>query len=183
MTHAQSRPYQHDGRLHGAIAGCPRASDGRWLLIRRSARVAAPGRICFPGGAVELNEAPAQSVVREVQEELGLAVRPLKQVWRFLVSERNLLLHGFLVEPIDGPIDGTRELSLSPDPAEVAQVLWLSREEIRADSDVMPNTERFVAALEAARPTGLGRDGADATRARSIGRVDAAPRRAEEEAL
>ena len=50
---------------HGVIVACYR-NDGRWLLIRRSAHVQAPGRVCFPGGWVEANESQEEAVVREM---------------------------------------------------------------------------------------------------------------------
>lgn len=51
--------------------------DGRILLVRRAR---APGRDLFslPGGVVEAGETLAQAVTREVLEETGLAVEPVK---------------------------------------------------------------------------------------------------------
>ena len=47
---------------------------GRVLLLRRSDS----GLWGLPGGAIDPSEAPAQALVREVREETGLRVRPLR---------------------------------------------------------------------------------------------------------
>jgi mutator protein MutT len=48
--------------------------EGRILLQRRKD----DGRWGLPGGAVDPGEAPAQALVREVHEEVGLRVRPVR---------------------------------------------------------------------------------------------------------
>jgi 8-oxo-dGTP diphosphatase len=51
--------------------------DGRILLVRRAR---APGRDLFslPGGVVEAGETLAEAVIREVHEETGLTVEPVR---------------------------------------------------------------------------------------------------------
>ena len=110
------RPIQPDGRLHGVVAAI-RREDGRWLCIRRSLHVAAPGKVCFPGGAVEVGEDLAAAIVREMREELGVLVKPLRQCWRWEASDRPLTLFGWTAELLDGV--------LRPEPTEVAEILWL----------------------------------------------------------
>ncbi|PQO29648.1 NUDIX domain-containing protein [Bremerella cremea] len=44
----------------------------QFLTIRRSEHVAAPGKICFPGGKIELGESEEDALIREIQEELGI---------------------------------------------------------------------------------------------------------------
>ena len=67
------RPIQPDGRLHGVIVAV-RREDGRLLMIRRAWHLRAGGKVCFPGGAVELGEPPELAAVREMHEELGIDV-------------------------------------------------------------------------------------------------------------
>ena len=55
------------------VAGVVR-QEGRILLQRRKD----DGRWGLPGGAIDPGEAPAQAVMREVYEEVGLRVRPVR---------------------------------------------------------------------------------------------------------
>lgn len=56
--------------------------DGRVLLIRRG-KDPLRGRWVVPGGTVELGETLEEALVREVQEETGVTVRPLEVVLVF----------------------------------------------------------------------------------------------------
>ncbi len=136
------RPLQPDGRVHGVILGLCRA-DGRWLMIRRSQFVAAPLQIAFPGGAVEPGESYEAAGIREAQEELGLEVRLLNHVWDFAYDDKPLTLRGYHAQ-ITGGI-------LTPDPKEVAEVLWMRPEEIRSHPEVLTNSDLFIAALQLAQ--------------------------------
>jgi len=132
------RPIQPDGRLHGVVVGC-RGHDGRWLMIRRSRSVAAPLRVCFPGGAVEVAEPLRGAAVRELREELAIDIEPITCVWRHEFDDQRLTLWGWLAE-MDGQ---TPRL----DPAEVEEVLWLTDHQIGEHPDVLPYTDLFHAAL------------------------------------
>jgi 8-oxo-dGTP diphosphatase len=137
-----NRPRQADGRVHGVIVGCPHSNspgDGRWLLIRRGEKVIAPGKVCFPGGAVEPDEDRQRAAAREMKEELGIDVTLTGSVWQHVFDDRPLTLWGYLATEVAG--------ELKPDPYEVAEVLWLSPDEVRTHPDAMPMTELFVAAL------------------------------------
>jgi (d)CTP diphosphatase len=134
-----ARPRQKDGRVHGVVVACRRA-DGKWLCIRRSATVSAPLKVCFPGGAVEAGESQEAAVVREMREEIGIGVKPGKCVWRWDSPTTALTLWGWTAA-----YDGT---VLKPDPAEVAELLWLTGEEVAEHPDAMPTNREFVAALQ-----------------------------------
>ncbi len=62
------------------VRGAVFDGDGRILLVREAAD---EGRWSLPGGWVDVNQTPAESVVREVWEESGYRVRPTKlaAVW------------------------------------------------------------------------------------------------------
>ncbi len=62
----------HDLLLLQAAAGVVQDGAGRVLLQLRSDN----GQWGLPGGAIDPAETPAQAVVREVEEETGLHVRP-----------------------------------------------------------------------------------------------------------
>ncbi|GAB4110171.1 MAG: 8-oxo-dGTP diphosphatase MutT [Phycisphaeraceae bacterium] len=131
--------------MHGVIVGC-RDDAGRWLLIRRSANVAAPLKVCFPGGAVEVGETPEQAAVREIREELGLHVADIERVWDHTFPEHPLRLFGFLARSYSG--------QLTPDRHEVSEILWLTADEAGSHPDAMPRTQDFVTALECAAASG-----------------------------
>jgi ADP-ribose pyrophosphatase YjhB (NUDIX family) len=62
------------------VRGAVFDSEGRLLLVREAAD---NNRWALPGGWAEVNQTPAQSVVREIFEESGYHARPLKlaAVW------------------------------------------------------------------------------------------------------
>jgi 8-oxo-dGTP pyrophosphatase MutT (NUDIX family) len=57
-----------------SVSGIVRDSSGALLLVRQRD----DGRWSTPGGTIELDETPADAVVREVWEETGLQVRPTR---------------------------------------------------------------------------------------------------------
>ena len=136
-----TRFYQADGHLHGVIVACQR-EDGRWLMIRRSAAVPAPLRICFPGGGLDAGENQEAAIVREMQEELGALVIPVRCVWHYRAPERRLTLWGWLAE--------LQSDDLVPNPDEVDEILWLTAEDAVRHPDVLPNTDAFFTALQRA---------------------------------
>jgi len=57
-----------------AVYGICRDAEGRLLLARASSAVSLQGRWFLPGGGVQHGEGPAESLVREFEEESGLTV-------------------------------------------------------------------------------------------------------------
>src|SRR5688572_13299857 len=137
---AVPRPIQPDGRVHG-VAVAVRRGDGKWLMVRRSRNVGSPLKVCFPGGTIEAGESQEEAVVREMREELGLAVRPVKQVWRHEFPDKPLTLWGWIAEVEDGC-----ELKIDAD--EIAEVLWLSGPQGASHADALPTNRHFIACLE-----------------------------------
>jgi len=136
---ASSRPIQSDGRVHG-VAVAVRRDDGKWLMVRRSKNVGSPLKVCFPGGTVEAGESQEEAVVREMLEELGLRVRPLKQVWRYEFPDKPLTLFGWIAELEDGS-----EMSVNED--EIAEVFWMDAKEGSSHPDGMVTNRSFIACL------------------------------------
>jgi 8-oxo-dGTP pyrophosphatase MutT (NUDIX family) len=132
---------QPDGRVHGVVFGCRRASDGRFLMVRRSEHVILPGKVCFPGGGVCVGESQAAACVREAREELGVSLTPIRAVWRHEFPDRPLTLFGWLADLDEEP-------PIRPDPLEIAVVLWLTRDEALAHPDGLPTNQLFIDALE-----------------------------------
>ncbi|MDR1854852.1 MAG: Nudix family hydrolase, partial [Azoarcus sp.] len=61
-------------KIVAVAAGVIENGDGRFLLGQRAANTFYPGYWEFPGGKVEANETPGAALVRELDEELGIAV-------------------------------------------------------------------------------------------------------------
>ncbi len=139
-------------RRRGAVAVVVR--DRRLLVIERSQRVEAPGAICFPGGGIEAGESQQQAIVRELQEELGVPVAPLRRLWAS-VTDWQVELSWWLTE-----LDEAHELR--PNPDEVAAVHWLTVEEIRAHPQSLSSNIEFLDAVDvptASLQTARGRIG------------------------
>jgi 8-oxo-dGTP diphosphatase len=130
---------RHDKR--GVVAVYRRA--GLFLAIRRGETVAAGGRICFPGGHIELGEEEHQAVVRECHEELAACVEPIGCVWRSVTAWGTPLAWWAvtLVETGD----------LVPHPVEVSEILWMSAEEMLEHPDVLEGNRPFLEAVLAGR--------------------------------
>jgi 8-oxo-dGTP diphosphatase len=130
---------QPDGRLHGVVIAV-RREDGRWLCIRRSSTVIAPLKVCFPGGAIEVGESQTSAVIREMQEEVGAKVRPIRNTWRWDKPDGNLTLWGWTADLLS--------MDLKLDPVEVAEILWLTGDEVAGHPDAMPTNRLFVESLK-----------------------------------
>ena len=111
----------------------------RLLVIRRSQHVIAPGLFCFPGGGIELGESEMEAVVREMSEELRIAVQPLRRLWRSVTPWR-VGLAWWLAEMSEGA---------EPDanPAEVESIHWHTPEEMSLLPDLLPSNHDFLKAL------------------------------------
>jgi (d)CTP diphosphatase len=110
-----------------------------FLAIRRGAAVAAPGRLCFPGGHIEPGEAEHEAVVRECREELAALVQPRDCVWRSVTSWGTSLAW-WTVEMADAS-------ALVPHPVEVAEILWLSADEMIREPTLLEGNRTFLEAV------------------------------------
>lgn len=108
-------------------------------MIRRAPHILAGGAWCLPGGAVEPGETHAEAVVREMREEVGLSIHPVRQLWKCELHDGRLVLHWWLVEP-----DASGDCTPRPNPAEVAEVRWLTPAEIVALPGLLESNRRFL---------------------------------------
>ena len=122
---------------HGVVAVVTDAD--RWLVIRRSASVRAPGKICFPGGGLESGESEQDAIVREMQEELRVAVAPVSRLWASL-TPWDVHLAWWHVDLLSAP------QAIDPNLAEVAECFWLTPDEIGELPDLLPSNLAFLAA-------------------------------------
>lgn len=71
--------------LHGTVAIIER--DGKILLQRRREHIADPGTWVLPGGACRRGEEARDTLVRVCAEELGISVRPSKEIGVMTIAE------------------------------------------------------------------------------------------------
>jgi mutator protein MutT len=123
MSSVEDMGMKQSTRIEGAIAVLEQSD--RLLVTRRSPEIRAGGWWCLPGGGVEPGESHAQAVVREVQEELGLDVQAVEQLWRWTQPSGELFLSYWRVRLIE------QKQPIIPNPAEVAEFKWVTIAELR----------------------------------------------------
>ena len=114
--------------------------DGRFLAARRSETMAWAGFWEFPGGKVEAGETLDEALVRELEEELSIALDAFS-LWKVKekkVKGRAIRLFFHLVTEFSGV----------PTPREGQELAWLTCEEARGYS-FLPADEEVVAELAA----------------------------------
>lgn len=84
------------------------------LLIQRGPDVPDAGYWAPLSGKIEPQEDQAGAVVREVREEAGLTVRPVRKVWENTAASGSHKLHWWLAEWVSGDPDLTHERLLTP---------------------------------------------------------------------
>ncbi len=136
MNTNESKPTTR--RKRGVVGVIFRAE--RLLIIRRSMHVTAPGRLCLPGGGIEEGETEQEALVREMDEELAINVRPIRRCWRSVTSwGTNLAWWQAELDEQVVPV---------ANPAEVAEVHWMTFDEIRRANDMLASLPTFLDALD-----------------------------------
>lgn len=105
-------------------AGVIVRGDGRFLLGQRAPDTFYPGYWEFPGGKVEAGESPAQALVRELDEELGIRVSRLHP-WitrEHDYEHAHVRLHFFEVPEWDGEVNDNVHSALAWEVAEAPTV-------------------------------------------------------------
>ena len=106
------------------------------LMVQRSEAVRAAGMWCFPGGTIEPGESPADAIVREFYEEVGLTVQAVAKLWEWDRPDGGLHLFWWQVRLITG------EIRLAP--AEVQAYAWMTDAQIRSHERMIPNNIAFL---------------------------------------
>ncbi|HEX5181595.1 MAG TPA: (deoxy)nucleoside triphosphate pyrophosphohydrolase [Allosphingosinicella sp.] len=115
-------------------------SEGRVLIQQRAPGRAMAGLWEFPGGKVEPGERPESALVRELEEELGIAVEEMRLAPAAFASADNAGRHMLLLLYL------CREWIGEPRALDAAALAWLKPEEMMA-ADMPPADVPLVEAL------------------------------------
>lgn len=121
--------------LREAIVAVLRRAD-RVLVIRRGPESARSGYWAPLSGKLEPGETQEEALVREVQEEVGLAVSPLAKVWESATDDGRFRLHWWTAAE-------TGNGAIVPDPGEVSEVRWVTPAEFLAMTPVFDADREF----------------------------------------
>jgi 8-oxo-dGTP pyrophosphatase MutT (NUDIX family) len=151
LAHFDVRPLPTEGRRHAAVAlvvveeglgaDLPAlASHTHWqdrpalLLTRRADNLRShAGQWALPGGRIEPGESAEVAALRELAEEVGLALAPRAVLGRL---DDYATRSGYLITPV--VVWGGAARELHPDPGEVASVHRIPLQEfLRADAPIL----------------------------------------------
>jgi 8-oxo-dGTP pyrophosphatase MutT (NUDIX family) len=92
--------------------------DHRVLVILRGPTARRPGYWAPPSGKVEPGESQAETLVREVEEEVGLKAAPLAKVWESHTDDGCFRLHWWTADVEAGEV--------VMQPGEVSDARWVT---------------------------------------------------------
>jgi 8-oxo-dGTP diphosphatase len=125
------------------VAGLIVGADRRILITQRRADQALPLQWEFPGGKVELGEAPAAALLRELREEIGVTVE-VGRIW-------DVLFHPYPDFDLVMLVYACRIASGEPRTVEVADLAWVDAQDLPA-WDILPADRPLVDRLVAEGP-------------------------------
>ena len=130
-------------RVRRGVIGVLRSGD-ELLAIRRAAGIAKGGCWCFPGGHLEYGETSRMAVVRELREELGIDVEPVRRLGSVRVLDsRHVLAVWEIIQVGAGQIGG----GICPAESEIAEVRWMTANGLREIQPSLPSNARVLAML------------------------------------
>ncbi|WP_330179471.1 CoA pyrophosphatase [Nocardia sp. NBC_01503] len=130
------RAVDPDGRKAAAVLIAIADRDGEqgiWLTERSSGLRAHAGQLALPGGKLDPGEDAEAAALRELHEELGIAV-PRAAVLGLLDDYPTR--SGYVMTPVVAWIG--HEPTLAPNPAEVAAVHWIPLPDLDVDPRFVP---------------------------------------------
>jgi 8-oxo-dGTP pyrophosphatase MutT (NUDIX family)/GNAT superfamily N-acetyltransferase len=136
------------------------------LMIRRGPDGPDPGYWAPPSGKIEPGEGEEAAVIREVKEEVGVTIRPVRKVWESISAGGTHTLHWWLADAED------RELR--PDRREVSEARWVAVSEIATLQPTFPGDRYFFEEILTVMSSGPARDIQVASASRVDGELIAA---------
>ncbi|WP_329246124.1 NUDIX domain-containing protein [Streptomyces sp. NBC_01478] len=122
-----------------AIVAVLRRAD-RVLVIRRGPDSARSGYWAPLSGKLEPGETQEEALVREVHEEVGLTVSPLRKVWQSETDDGTFRLHWWTAAE-------TGNGTIVPDPGEVSEVRWVTPAEFLTLAPLFDADREFFAQI------------------------------------
>jgi ADP-ribose pyrophosphatase len=90
-------------RHPGGALAVPVTNDGKLVLLRQY-RFAVQGRLLeFPAGTLEVNEDPAQTITREIEEETGYRAHKWQKLGQFCLAPgySDEIIYAFLAQDLE----------------------------------------------------------------------------------
>lgn len=113
-------------RHPGGALAVPLTSDGKLVLVQQY-RFAVQGRLLeFPAGTIEPNETPAETIEREIEEEIAYRANTWKTLGSFPLAPgySDEMIYAFLATDLE-PIETPPELDADED----IEVIYMTPEE------------------------------------------------------
>ena len=131
----KSNPKPHSPAQREGVVAVIQQNE-RFLVIRRSAYVVAPGKLCFPGGGIEAGESQPVALCRELMEEIAVEINPGEKLWES-VGRSNTRVYWW-----SAVITGNA--SPRANPKEVESIFWMTRQELLGQEDLLPGNRDFL---------------------------------------
>jgi ADP-ribose pyrophosphatase len=137
-------------RHPGGALAVPVTAEGKLVLLRQY-RFAAAGRLLeFPAGTLELNEAPQDTIKREIEEETGYRAHQWRSLGQFFLAPgySDEIIYAFLAEDLE-------QLETPPaqdEDEDIETVLMTPQELEQAILDGEPVDAKSISSFVLARP-------------------------------
>jgi ADP-ribose pyrophosphatase len=137
-------------RHPGGALAVPYTNEGKLVLVKQY-RFAVRGRLLeFPAGTIEVNEDPAETIKREIEEETGYSAKQWRNLGKFALAPgySDEYIYAFLATDLE-----KLETPPAQDLDEDIEVVLLTPQELeKAIADGEPVDAKSIASFFLARP-------------------------------